>query len=1508
MAAVLGLVGIGGKDYTDANLPAPGPGWKEGHSPNSSVSGGAVSAPEPVGERGQVPERHDVNGSMDFEPGEGMGMSICMPGMQKTRSEVASLQRQPPGRAAPGITVPRSMQDLPEPAPADTRSRGSHNSNNRPQAAPSSRVPLEGPGPHAKPAKAPEHCAIDILTDPDELDKWRPEVQHADPQDGKRQAALSREEYIPLRLARAKMKSMAGEVAKLKQEHLKAIERVETHYSTMKIVAEEKVRDYVQQLAAQHTEEMRKFRKEHKAKMKTVRSDLLGNVDTEVEAARQKVRQYQAEQEDAFAVTQRKMARERELFEEHKEKELGEVEKNRKAAMQRVTVLEEEIAALKGAHRDELEAKAAEYQMQAEASTAAKIEESERLAKKQREEGEMRKSIAENELRIAKETMAKEREALEEERENMQAKATSASDAVKAEVENKQLQFNTLYNTAKKGHAKMVKYRSHAASRIAENVAMVSIDLQQQYELKLAEVRAETAGGAKAAAAELTKAEEKRKSLAAEDAAKWDAERVELLAKITALEAAGEAKAAEEAASLQKASKVDQLKQVSTGLKAMNGSLTDRCAALLQRVASHHTTGQEAVALLVSLLLSEMQRYRGYVKHEKGVAAVLAAARCGADGDATKTKLEASLTTSLTDLKASMAAVAAKAPQDADVEAACGEKRAAIAAALAPWEEKSSALGGGAAAAVATLEKLQAKMAAQEEALVKHSAELAALRAKGAAAVASREEARKTVVAAREDAVKNLGAQVATKEKELAAAKAAPLNVVANGAANGDVEAPAQPSPEELEVAEEKRHEHVTSLQQAVAELKQRQGAAAAEADRSLADFEHSHAEEDWVHLSATAAALNAVHGALDEYQSSIHAGRDIVDASPGPFHPSDTDSHEAMGAKIAAAGAHTSLQSARDAYADYYRRQVLLSGVQQVSQSITAVAEATDVESKLYTLRNAAALAAAGPAVAGTGAIDPELQAKFSKALEEKKALAKQLKQAGERLAEVQQQTSEEMKAQESELRKDIDRLEKVAGNAALMEKELASTKEEVATLRKEHAEMKEVAADAQAVKDELKVTKKEAKELKKDNVEKTELFQNEAKLRKKYFNEVQDLKGKIRVMVRCRPMNKIEKSKDSELVVRFPDEYAISIPEKNKDWVFDQSFPPDSTQDQVWENSKHFVQSCIDGYNTCIFAYGQTGSGKTFTMEGSAEMPGLTPRCINEIFDTLKSMSSHYETTVKCYMTELYVDNLYDLLMDKKKYKNPGEYPNLDIKKGDKGIVEIQGITVVEVASAEELATEYMRGCKQRHVRSTGMNESSSRSHLVFGILTRTVNKKDGKVITGKMSLVDLAGSERLGKTGIKDEQGQAEAKSINKSLTALGDVIATLSSDPGGFIPYRNHKLTMLMSDSLGGNAKTMMIAAVSPASYNVDETANTLGYASRAKNITNDASKAAESKEIAKLKAQIARLSQAASEAGVQLDDSPPPENDKLDADKGDKKRGRSPAPSPSPAARKRSAAK
>ncbi|CDJ29887.1 kinesin heavy chain-like protein, putative [Eimeria mitis] len=219
-----------------------------------------------------------------------------------------------------------------------------------------------------------------------------------------------------------------------------------------------------------------------------------------------------------------------------------------------------------------------------------------------------------------------------------------------------------------------------------------------------------------------------------------------------------------------------------------------------------------------------------------------------------------------------------------------------------------------------------------------------------------------------------------------------------------------------------------------------------------------------------------------------------------------------------------------------------------------------------------------------------------------------------------------------------------------------------------------------------------------------------------------------------------------------------------------------------------------------------------------------------------------------------------LVDLLAPPEAKKHP---PSLDIKKDSAGIVMIQGITMKKVATSEALEKIFEYGLTARHVSGTAMNAESSRSHLIFAVLVKIEDLIAEKVTMGKLSLIDLAGSERVSKSGVTKER-LVEAKEINKSLTALGDVISALSSGES-FIPYRNHKLTQVMSDSLGGTAKTLMFVNISPADYNVDETVTSLMYASRVKLITNESSKQVESKQLAKLKERVKKLTAALEKA-------------------------------------------
>lgn len=265
------------------------------------------------------------------------------------------------------------------------------------------------------------------------------------------------------------------------------------------------------------------------------------------------------------------------------------------------------------------------------------------------------------------------------------------------------------------------------------------------------------------------------------------------------------------------------------------------------------------------------------------------------------------------------------------------------------------------------------------------------------------------------------------------------------------------------------------------------------------------------------------------------------------------------------------------------------------------------------------------------------------------------------------------------------------------------------------------------------------------------------------------------------------------------------------------------------------------------------------SFTMQGPStsdeEMRGVIPNSFYHIFQFVKA-TKNVEFLIRCSYLELYNEEIRDLLTNQ---KNP---PKCELKEDNNKGVYVKGLSDVVVESPDDLVKMFDRGLTNRTTASTNMNSESSRSHSVFSVVIEMSTKDEttGKDMlrVGKLNLVDLAGSERAKKTGAKD-QVLKEGIKINLSLTALGNVISALS-EGGRHIPYRDSKLTRLLQDSLGGSAKTMMVAAISPADYNHEETLSTLRYANRAKNIKNKPKINEDPKDtmIREFKAEIERL--------------------------------------------------
>ncbi|XP_064473794.1 kinesin-like protein KIF11 isoform X2 [Ornithodoros turicata] len=339
------------------------------------------------------------------------------------------------------------------------------------------------------------------------------------------------------------------------------------------------------------------------------------------------------------------------------------------------------------------------------------------------------------------------------------------------------------------------------------------------------------------------------------------------------------------------------------------------------------------------------------------------------------------------------------------------------------------------------------------------------------------------------------------------------------------------------------------------------------------------------------------------------------------------------------------------------------------------------------------------------------------------------------------------------------------------------------------------------------------------------------------------------IQVFVRCRPQTASEKKSGSASVVEIKqDKKEVLVkdrlcPDRNKAFSFDHVFPGTAQQIEVYQAVMGpIINEVLMGYNCTVFAYGQTGTGKTYTMEGERSnmnlswnqdpSAGIIPRTLHQLFETLQGLD--LEFTIRVSFLELYNEELFDLLSaheDTTKLK-------IFEDSTKKGSVIIQGLEEITVHTRDEVFFILEKGAAKRQTAATLMNATSSRSHTLFSITVHIrENTDDGEELlkTGKLNLVDLAGSENIGRSGAVDRRAR-EAGNINQSLLTLGRVITSLV-DKAPHVPYRESKLTRLLQDSLGGRTKTSIIATISPAMINLDETLSTLDYAHRAKNITN-----------------------------------------------------------------------
>ncbi|KAG5251867.1 kinesin [Salix suchowensis] len=365
-----------------------------------------------------------------------------------------------------------------------------------------------------------------------------------------------------------------------------------------------------------------------------------------------------------------------------------------------------------------------------------------------------------------------------------------------------------------------------------------------------------------------------------------------------------------------------------------------------------------------------------------------------------------------------------------------------------------------------------------------------------------------------------------------------------------------------------------------------------------------------------------------------------------------------------------------------------------------------------------------------------------------------------------------------------------------------------------------------------------------------------------RKLYNQVQDLKGSIRVYCRVRPflsgqsnaMSTVDHIEDGNITISTASKHGKGC----KSFSFNKIFGPLATQAEVFSDMQPLIRSVLDGYNVCIFAYGQTGSGKTYTMTGPKDLSdknqGVNYRALGDLFLLAEQRKDTFRYNVAVQMIEIYNEQVRDLLVTDGSNKR---YPLQKIRNSSQTGLNVPDANIIPVSSTCDVIDLMYLGQRNRAVGATALNDRSSRSHSCLTVHVQGRDLTSGAILRGCMHLVDLAGSERVNKSEVTGDR-LIEAKHINKSLSALGDVIASLAHK-NPHVPYRNSKLTQLLQDSLGGQAKTLMFVHISPEPDAVGETISTLKFAERVATVELGAAQVnKDSTDVKELKEQISSL--------------------------------------------------
>lgn len=448
--------------------------------------------------------------------------------------------------------------------------------------------------------------------------------------------------------------------------------------------------------------------------------------------------------------------------------------------------------------------------------------------------------------------------------------------------------------------------------------------------------------------------------------------------------------------------------------------------------------------------------------------------------------------------------------------------------------------------------------------------------------------------------------------------------------------------------------------------------------------------------------------------------------------------------------------------------------------------------------------------------------------------------------LANVERQY-EESQSRLSEEKDKTARLEKMIADVQAKLKESDQRMEE---LRNEHGR---VQTELEGYKAEVKKHKATIAEhestIAKLNAELEEqrkkAIQDE-EVRRGLHNRILELKGNIRVFCRVRPFLK---SSSTPPVYSYPEHphnggIQLKAPEtgvsacnegKTYDFEFDRVFGPQDGQVSVFREIQGLIQNALDGYKVCVFAYGQTGSGKTHTMIGKSMDPtddcrGMIPRAVEQIFQHSQTLNAKgWQFNCNASFMEIYNEKIHDLLADRKPGQEPESLGLQMRNRANKNLVEVANLITIPVNSAQDVYPLLQKANDNRQVAGTDCNARSSRSHSIFRMFIQGHNSVSQQKRFGVLNLIDLAGSERLKMSGSEGDR-MREAQAINKSLACLGDVISAISKK-SKHVPFRNSKLTHLLMNCFGGDAKTLMFMNLCPESPRFEESLSTLRFAAK-----------------------------------------------------------------------------